>query len=100
MFMTLTLEKTTGEGRRPQGQGLAGINVIKLIFFILQEHKLWPLPGNPYEGRRGRLALTSLYQLLLIIQTIFTFFTKTSNVNEEVNRTEPSPSVSFPWSTY
>jgi hypothetical protein len=31
------------------------------------------------------------------MQTMFTFFYKTSNLNEEVNRTEPFPSVSVPW---
>jgi hypothetical protein len=36
-----------------------------------------------------------LDQLLLIQQTLFTFY-KTSYLNEEVNRTEPSPSVSVP----
>ncbi len=54
--------------------------------------------GNPYL--RGRLStvdllvLTNLVQLLWVQQTLFTFFCKTSYLNEEVNRTEPSPSVS------
>jgi hypothetical protein len=38
------------------------------------------------------LVLTSLNLLLLIVKTLFTFY-KTSNLNEEVNCTEPSPSV-------
>jgi hypothetical protein len=42
------------------------------------------------------LAQTSLDQLRLILKTFFTFY-KTSYLNEEVNRTEPSPSVSIPW---
>jgi len=33
-------------------------------------------------------------QVLLILQTLFTFFNKTSNLNED--RTEPFPSVSVP----
>jgi hypothetical protein len=37
-----------------------------------------------------------LDQLLLILKTLFTFFYKTSYPNE-VNRSEPSPSVSVPW---
>jgi hypothetical protein len=55
-------------------------------------------PGNPYW--RGCLStvdllvLTSLDQLLVILQTTFTFFSKTRYLNKEVNRTEPSPSVS------
>jgi hypothetical protein len=40
--------------------------------------------------------LTSLDQLLLILQTLFPFL-KTSYLNEEVNRTEPSLSASVPW---
>jgi len=41
------------------------------------------------------LALTSLYQLLLILKKLLTF-KKTSYLNEEVNRTEPSPPGSVP----
>ena len=44
------------------------------------------------------LVLTSLDQLLLILANAF--FYKTSCLNEEVNRTEPSPSVSVPWSVH
>jgi hypothetical protein len=49
---------------------------------------------------KGRLStvelhvLTSTDQLLLIVQTLFTIL---QNKEEEVNRTEPSPSVSVPW---
>ncbi len=42
------------------------------------------------------LEQTSLDQLLLIMQTLFTFDTKTTYLNEEVKCTEPSPSVSVP----
>ncbi len=57
-------------------------------------------PGNTnWKGRLsavGFLELTSLDQLLLILATSFTFY-RTSHINKEVNCTEPSPSVSFPW---
>jgi hypothetical protein len=43
------------------------------------------------------LVLTSLDQLLLIVDIIYLLY-KTSYFNEEVNCTEPSPSVSIPWS--
>ncbi len=39
------------------------------------------------------LVLTSLDQLLLILKTLLTFLQK-SYLNEEANRTEPSPSIS------
>ncbi len=42
------------------------------------------------------LLLTSLDHPLLIIQTLFTFFYKTSYLNEKVNCTEPSPTVKVP----
>jgi hypothetical protein len=42
------------------------------------------------------LLLTRLDQLLMVSKTLYTFY-KTSYHNEEVNRTEPSPSVSVPW---
>ncbi len=55
--------------------------------------------GNPYRRRRlitlDLLVLASLDQLLLILQTLFTFYKK-SCLNEVVNRTEPSPSLVFP----
>jgi hypothetical protein len=40
--------------------------------------------------------LTSLDQLLFILKIIFTFFHKTSYLNEELNCTEPFLSVSIP----
>ncbi len=43
------------------------------------------------------LVLTSLDQLLLVLKTLFSFL-KTSYINKEVSRTEPSPSVSVPCS--
>ncbi len=55
--------------------------------------------GNPY--RRGRLStfnlliLASVDQLLMKLQTLFTFCKK-SCLNEVVNGTEPSPSLVFP----
>jgi hypothetical protein len=52
-------------------------------------------PQNTYWRRRictvALLALTSLEQLLLIMQTLFTFFNKSSHLNEEFNSTESSP---------
>jgi hypothetical protein len=35
--------------------------------------------------------------MLLIMQTLFTFYCKTSYLNEEVNCTVPSSSISVPW---
>ncbi len=56
--------------------------------------------GNPYwKGRLSTadlLVLTSLDPLLSILKTLFTFFYKTCYLNEEVNCTEPLPSVSVP----
>ncbi len=49
------------------------------------------------KGRLGTaelLVLTSLDQQLLISKTLFTFFSKTSYLNEEVKRTKPSSSAS------
>jgi hypothetical protein len=48
------------------------------------------------------LVLTSLDPLPLLMKTLFTLY-KTSYFNEEVNRTEPFPSVSIPchyWHLY
>jgi hypothetical protein len=58
-----------------------------------------PGQGTLPEGE-GSVRLTSLCLLVCIISfyienIIFPFY-KTSYPNEEVNRTEPSPSVSFP----
>ncbi len=59
--------------------------------------------GTLTEGGRLRivdlLVLASLDQLLLIMDTILTFFYK-SYLNEEVNRIEPSLSVSVPWLSF
>jgi hypothetical protein len=41
--------------------------------------------------------LTSLDQLIFMLKILFIFFYKTSYFNEEVNCTEPYPSVSIPW---
>jgi hypothetical protein len=64
---------------------------------------VWFLPGNPYL--RGRLStvdslvITSLDQLLVILNTLFTFY-KTRYLNEEVSSTEPSPLVDVPFSSH
>jgi hypothetical protein len=42
------------------------------------------------------LVLTSLDQLLFTLQTLLTLFYKTSYLNKESNRTEPSPPISVP----
>ncbi len=58
--------------------------------------------GNPYW--RGRLITvdlhvqTSLYQLLLMFQKHALLFYRKSLLIEVINRTEPSPSISIPWS--
>jgi len=43
------------------------------------------------------LVLTSLDQLLFKLKILFTFFYKTTSLNEEVNCTEPFPTAIFPW---
>jgi hypothetical protein len=52
--------------------------------------------GNLTEGEGSvhlaSIVLTSLDRLLLIMQTLFTLYK--ASYHEEVNRTEPSPSVS------
>jgi len=76
------------------------------VCLLSSQYQLWWLwenlnawPGNPYG--RGRLStvdllvLTSLDKLLFILKYYFPFY-KTSYLNEEVNCTEPSPSVSVP----
>jgi len=51
---------------------------------------------------RGRLStvdllvLTSLDQILILLEILFTFFYKTSYPTEEINCTQPAPSVSIP----
>jgi hypothetical protein len=42
------------------------------------------------------LVLTNMDLLIFILKILFTFL-QTSYLNEEVNCTEPSPSVSVPW---
>ncbi len=42
------------------------------------------------------LVLTSSGQLLFIMKTLLTLFTKQATLNKEVNCTEPSRSVSVP----
>jgi hypothetical protein len=57
-------------------------------------------PKNTYLSGRlstfGLLILTSLAQLLLIMQALFAL-SKTSYPNKEFKCTEPSPSVNVPW---
>ncbi len=63
-------------------------------------NEFWAKSGNSYW--RGRLStfdllvLASLDQLILI-EYFIDLCNKTSYLNVEVNGTEPSPSVSFPW---
>jgi len=69
---------------------------------IYQKHSfIRSVPRNPYWSGRistvGLHVLTSSDQLLLIPQKYFLFY-KTSCLNEEINCTEPSPSVSVPCS--
>jgi len=51
------------------------------------------------SGTADLQVLTSLDKLIFRLKIVFTFFYKTSYLNEEVNCTEPSPSVSIPWFT-
>jgi hypothetical protein len=56
--------------------------------------------GSLTEGELStvdRLEPTSLEELLLIVKLLFSFCYNTSFLNEEVNCTEPSPSISVPW---
>jgi hypothetical protein len=57
-------------------------------------------PGKPHWRERistdDLLVLTSLEKTAFLTETIFPFY-KTTYLNEEVNRTEPSPSVRLPW---
>jgi len=46
------------------------------------------------------LVLTGLDLLLFILKILFNFFCKTSYLNEEINCTDSSPSVSGPWSLF
>jgi hypothetical protein len=49
------------------------------------------LKGKEKGKERDLLVQTSLDQLILNLKTLFTFFYKSSYLNEEVNCTEPSP---------
>jgi hypothetical protein len=46
------------------------------------------------------LVLTSLDQLIFIMNIFFTFVYKTRYLNEDVNRSEPFPSVSVPGTAF
>jgi len=69
-------------------------------FFVYFLRVGWVSAGKSYWRERlsavDLLVLISLDLLLLILKRWFTFL-QTSYLNEEVNRTEPSPSVSVPW---
>ncbi len=62
--------------------------------------------GIPVQGslteREGSVQFTSLYKLVQIgcflFGTVLFSLYKTTYLNEEVNRTDPSPSVRLPWS--
>jgi hypothetical protein len=60
-----------------------------------------PEKGKPKRreklGTVYLLVLTSLIHLLFMLIILFTFFYKLSYLNEEVNCTEPFPSVRLPW---
>jgi hypothetical protein len=62
--------------------------------------RVWPGKTNWRErlSTFDLLVPSSLGQLLLKLKTLFTFLQKRANTYEEVNCTEPSPSVSVPWS--
>jgi hypothetical protein len=45
------------------------------------------------------LVSTGLDQLLYNLKLFFPFY-KTTYLNEEVNRTDPSPSIRLPWNVY
>jgi len=70
-----------------------------LVFSKIGKFKCKYWPGNPYwRGRLGTVdlrVLNPLDHLLLMMQTLFTFF-KTACVNEEVTCTESSLSDSIP----
>jgi hypothetical protein len=66
------------------------------LHLICHRHK----QGSLTEGGRSNtidlLVLVSLDQLLFILKGFFPL-NKTSYLNQEVNRTKPSPSVRVPW---
>jgi hypothetical protein len=71
-----------------------------MIWIVQATHPIMMFySGNPqWRGRLSTVVLlvqSSLDELLLILPTLFTRY-KTSYLNEEVNRTKPSPSVSVP----
>jgi hypothetical protein len=81
---------------------------VSSMFFLHSMKTSFPLknlllsslkPGNPYS--RGRLSTidllvqTNLDHLIVLMKILFTFFYK-KYLNEEVNCTEPFPSVSIP----
>ncbi len=85
------------------GQTDSGLTILgKLNCPNTREKDDWGLdglkPGNLYWREKScevdLLVLTSLNQLILILQTSFTFF-KISSHNEEVKWTELSPSLVF-----
>jgi hypothetical protein len=73
-----------------------GVHAIKLFSFLARTNKLERLSREVLLKWKARHNLpTSTNQLIFIMQTFFFF--KTSYVNEEVNRTEPSLLVRVPW---
>jgi hypothetical protein len=93
-----------GNKKNPRLSNLAFKMVLPVLCRIgrrLDENNPHP-PPSPIQivslSTIDLLVLNSLEQLLVILQTLFTFYYKTSYLNEEVSRAEPSPSVSVPWS--
>jgi hypothetical protein len=64
----------------------------KKSFLSLSFHKYFQQGTLTEKERMITVDLLVLTLLLLIVQTLFTIY-KASNLNEEVNCTEPSPSV-------
>ncbi len=62
------------------------------------------MPGNAYwKGRLNTIDLllpTCFNPAAFDIANIIYFFTKQATFNLEVNRTNPSPSISLPWMSY
>ncbi len=80
------------------------LNVWKEIFcsaIFRQWQRRWEGAGKPYwKGRISTvdlLLLTSSDRLLTILNLYFSIFYRTTFLNKEVNRTEPSPSVRVSW---
>ncbi len=62
---------------------------------------VYVMPGS--SNKRGQLSTIDLLVLISLDQRLFylknfLLFLQTSYFNEEVNSTDPSPSVSVPWS--